>query len=156
MSRPGQSAPHTPNEDSWLLALASNLPYGVPQSPHDALFKSTFSDPRHAEGALRTECAVPGPSLGSQDTMSRHARDPEELVRRLGAWAPPEVITRRRTAGRRWSEEGPRRGEGDLTQWAVLVFERAPGSLSGSQEPLRGSSGHRVPRETQTVSLAHC
>ena len=57
----------------------------VPPNPHDALFKSTFSDPRHAEGALRTALpkglaarfdwttleAVPG-SFVDSELKSRH------------------------------------------------------------------------------------
>ncbi len=57
----------------------------VPPTPHDALFKSTFADPRHAEGALRTALpkglasrfdwttleAVPG-SFVDAELKSRH------------------------------------------------------------------------------------
>ena len=57
----------------------------MPPNPHDALFKSTFADPRHAEGALRTALpkglaarfdwttleAVPG-SFVDAELTSRH------------------------------------------------------------------------------------
>ncbi|MBL0194242.1 MAG: Rpn family recombination-promoting nuclease/putative transposase [Myxococcales bacterium] len=62
------------------------MPYGArAPDPHDALFKSTFADPRHAEGALRTALpkglaarfswdtleAVPG-SFVDAELKSRH------------------------------------------------------------------------------------
>ena len=57
----------------------------MPPNPHDALFKSTFADPRHAEGALRAALpsglaarfdwttleAVPG-SFVDAELTSRH------------------------------------------------------------------------------------
>ena len=49
----------------------------MPASVHDALFKSTFSDPRHAEGALRA--ALP-PAFAARCDWSTLARVPGSFV----------------------------------------------------------------------------